>query len=81
MRWSKSVTCLQKIMSRFDAEASCSGDHAGYWQSASLLLAIWSSGGIPVAGYSPQVAPDLFKAFKKFGSDLRIAIDARAFPI
>lgn len=75
------MTKLQKFMGKLDAQADQVEDRAGFWQSASLLLVIWSSGGIPAAGYGPQVAPDLFNAFKKLGSDLRVAVDARAFPI
>lgn len=75
------MNALQKIMSKLDAQADQVEDRAGFWQSASLLLAVWSSGGVPAAGYGPQVAPELFNAFKRLGSDFRVAVDARVFPI
>lgn len=70
---------LQKIVKKFEAQAALAGPD--FWQSASLLLAIWSSGGVPAAGYGPQVAPDLFNAFKRLGASLRAAVDARAFAV
>lgn len=75
------MTKLQQTMKKFDAQAGQVEDRNGFWKGASLLLAIWSSGGIPAAGYGPQVFPDLYNAFKRLGSDLRIAVDARAFGI
>jgi hypothetical protein len=78
------MTKLQKAMKKFDAQAEQAEDRAGYWQAISLLLAIWSSGGIPAAGYDPRVNRDLdpfFQAFKRLGADFRTAVDARAFPI
>ncbi len=75
------MTALQKTMRHFDDEAARSGNAPAFWASASLLLAIWSSSGIPSAGYGPQAAVDLFDAFKRHGRDLRIAVDARVFPV
>lgn len=70
---------MKKQIAKFEAQAAACGDARGFWQSASLLLVIWSSGMVPAAGYGPQVCPELFNAFKKFGSEFRAAIDQRAF--
>lgn len=77
-------TALQKIMKKFDAQAEQVEDRAGFWQSCSLLLAIWSGGGIPAPTYDPRYHSEfqpLFKAYQKLGADFRFAVDARAFGI
>lgn len=78
---SQKMTQLQKFMQTMDAQADQTEDRSVFWQSASLLLCVWSSGGVPAGGFTPTVAPDLFAAFKKIGPSLRTAVDARAFAI
>lgn len=78
------MTKLQKFMSKLDAQADQVEDRAGFWQSVSLLLVIWTSGGVPATKYDPRVHREfmpLFDALKALGSDLRVAVDARAFPM
>jgi hypothetical protein len=78
------VTKLQQTMKKFDAQAEQVADHACFWQSASLLLAIWTSGGIPAPAYDPRVHVEfqpLYRALLALGVDFRVAVDARAFPI
>lgn len=70
---------LEATIATLEKQASGCSDIRSFWQSASLLLAIWSSGMIPAAGYGPQVFPELYQAFDAFGLNLRREVDARAF--
>jgi len=78
------MSAFQKYMQTLDRQADEAEDRNGFWEAVSLLLVIWSSGGIPAPAYDPRIHREftpLFNAFKKFGSNLRVAVDARAFPI
>jgi len=78
------MTKFQKLMQKLDEQAGQTESRSEYWQSVSLLLAIWSSGGIPAPAYDPRVnillAP-FYRALGTFGEDFRVAVNARAFPI
>lgn len=76
------LTSLEKYLKDLELNAAECGDPVRFWSGASLLLRIWTAGGIPTAHYDPRANRSLmplYEALNKFGIPLRTAIDARAF--
>lgn len=78
----KRCPSLQAFLAKLEDNASDYENPQAFWESVSLLFAIWTSGGIPAAGYDPNYNRSLmplFDALRKFGDSLHKAVDARVF--
>jgi hypothetical protein len=76
---------FEALVSDMDRQAQASGDARCWWNTASLVLTVWSNckdGWFPAVRFDPRVNRNLdglSKAFKLFGADLLNAANARAF--
>jgi hypothetical protein len=74
---------LETLVAEMDRQADASGDARCWWNTASLVLTVWSGckdGWFPVSHFDPRNNPalaGLAKAFKMFGADLLNAANAR----
>lgn len=78
---------LEALIKEMDKQAAHSGDARCWWNTASLILTVWSNcrdGWFPAVRFDPRVnrtLEGLAKAYHQFGADLLTAANARAFNI
>lgn len=76
---------FEALIKEMDKQAAQSGDARCWWNTASLILTVWSNckdGWFPAVRFDPRVnraLEGLAKAYRQFGADLLNSANSRAF--